>query len=96
MEVHGKRSPLNFLNKSLVKYLRKTSFLVRLQVLKMNSLTQFFKLLAKCLGNVVHDFWENCFRKPKPLIAAIRLISLNIAISKIHGPRHLCVPYFFT
>ena len=44
-----------------------------------------FKVFAKSLNNVVHNFWENCFRKPKLLLAANRLIYLNISMSKMHG-----------
>ena len=82
------RSSLKLLNKILEKYLRKSSFLVKLQVLKMNSFTRIFKVSAKSLSNLVHDFWENCFRTPKLLLAASRLIYLNTlkGISKIHGP----------
>ena len=54
--------------------------------------TFFFKVCGKSLSNLVHDFWENCFRKPKLLLAANRLISMNTDTSKIHGPRHPCVP----
>ena len=48
----------------------------------------FFKVFAESLSNLVHYFWENCFRKPKLLLAANRLIYLNISIgvSKFHGP----------
>ena len=46
----------------------------------MNSLTLFFKIFAKSLNNLVHDFWENCFRKPKRLLDANSLIYLNVSI----------------
>ena len=54
----------------------------------MNSFTHIFQIFAKSLNNLVHDFWEDYFRKPKLLLAANRLIYLNISmsISKIHGP----------
>ena len=47
----------------------------------------FFKVFAESLSNLVNYFWENCFRKPKLLLAANRLIYLNIliGISKFHG-----------
>ena len=48
-EVFSKRSPLNLLNKILAKYLRKTSFLVRLQILKMIYSHLFFQAFAKSL-----------------------------------------------
>ena len=54
----------------------------------MNSFTHVFQGFSLNLGNLVHDFLEDCFYKPKLLLAATRLIYLNIArsISKIHGP----------
>ena len=62
--------------------------MVQVQLLKTNSL--FFKVFAESLSNLVHDFWENCFRQQKLLLAANRLIYLNMSIgmSKYHGPRH--------
>ena len=47
----------------------------------------FLKVLVKSLCNLVHDFWEDCFRIPKLLLAANRLIYLNISIgiSKMYG-----------
>ena len=46
-------------------------------------------VFAKSLSNFVHGFLEDCLHKPKLLLAANRLIYLNISlsISKIHGPR---------
>ena len=41
-EVFCKRSPVKRLNKILEKYLRKTLFLVKSQVLKMNLFTHIF------------------------------------------------------
>ena len=79
-EVFCKRSPLKLLNKILEKYLGKSSFLVKLQVLKMNLFIRIFKVFAKSLSNLVHDFWENYFHKPKLLLAVNRLIYLNIDI----------------
>ena len=38
-EVFCERCPLKFLNKIFEKYLRKSSFLVKLHILKMNSFT---------------------------------------------------------
>ena len=54
----------------------------------MNSFTRIFQGFAESLANLVHDFWEDCFYKPKLLLAANRLIYLNISISisNIHGP----------
>ena len=42
-EVFRERKPLKLLNKIIDKYLRKSSFLVKLQVLKMNSFIRIFK-----------------------------------------------------
>ena len=72
--------------------------LVQLQALKINSSTCVFKVFAKDLSNLVHDFLEDCFPKPKRLLAANRLIYLNISIdlSKTHGsplPSHAIVFY---
>ena len=49
---------------------------------------------TKSLSNFVHDFQEDCFNKPKPLLVAKTLIYLNksISISKIHSPRPLRAP----
>ena len=60
----------------------------------MNSFTRIFQGFVKSFSNLVHDFWEDCFRKPKLLLAANRLICLNtsIDISKIHGPPHPRAP----
>ena len=44
----------------------------------MNSFTRVFQGFCLDLGNLVHDFWEDCFYKPKLLLAANRLIYLNI------------------
>ena len=46
------------------------------------------------LSNFVHDFWVDCFPKPKLLSGADRLIYLNISIgiSKINSPRPACAP----
>ena len=54
----------------------------------MNSFTHVFQGFSLNLGNLVHDFLEDCFYKPKLLLAATKLIYLNIAISisKIHSP----------
>ena len=58
----------------------------------------FFKVFPESLSNLVHDFWENYFRKPKLLLAANRLIYLNILIdvSKFHDPRHPRAQILFT
>ena len=55
----------------------------------MNSFKQFFMVFAKSLSNLFDNFWEDCFRKPKLLLAANKLTYLNISISisKIHGPQ---------
>ena len=49
----------------------------------MNSLHVFFKVFFLFMT------WEDCFYKPKLLLAANTLIYLNtsISISKVHGPR---------
>ena len=39
--------------------------------------TYFSRFLLKVLSNFVQDFWEDCFRKPKLLLAPNRLINLN-------------------
>ena len=56
----------------------------------MNSFTRIFQGFSS-LSNFVHDFWEDCFYKPKLLLAANRVIYLNISISisKIHDPQPL-------
>ena len=41
----------------------------------------FLKVFAKSLSNLVHDFSEDCFYKSKLLLAANRLIYLNMSIS---------------
>ena len=46
----------------------------------MNSFKRIFQEFAKSLSNLVHDFWEDCFHEPKLLLAANRLIHLNISI----------------
>ena len=68
-------------------------FLVKLQVPKMNSFTRISQVFAKSLSNLVHDFWEDYFYKPNLLLAANRLIYLDISISisKIYGIRPPCV-----
>ena len=73
------------------------SLLVKLQVLKWIHSHVFFKVFAKSLSNLVNDFWEDCFHKLKLLLAANRLIYLNISkvISNIHSPRPLRAPKFF-
>ena len=52
---------------------------MKLQVLKMNSFTRTFfaKIFAERFSNFIHDFCENCFRKPKLLLTSDRLICLN-------------------
>ena len=40
----------------------------------------FSRVFAKSLSNLVHDFWEDCFYKPKLLLAANRQIYLIISI----------------
>ena len=39
-----------------------------------------FKVFAKSLSNLVHEFWEDFFHKPQLLLAANRLIYFNIFI----------------
>ena len=89
-DVFCKRSLLKLSNKIFEKYLNESSFLVKLQVLKMNSFSRFFQGFYWKLGlsNLFLNFWEDCFRKLKLLFAANRLIYLNISmdISKINGP----------
>ena len=87
-EVFCERSPLKPLNKILEKYLRKSSFLVKVQLKWIYSYV-FSKVFAKSLSNLVYDIWKDCFPKPKLLLAANRLIYLNmsIGISKIHPPQ---------
>ena len=36
--------------------------------------TTYLLILQIVVSNIVHDFWEDCFRKPKLLLAADRLI----------------------
>ena len=47
-----------------------------------------FKVFAKSLSNLVHDFCEGFFSKQKLLLAVDRLIYVNVSIgiSKIHYP----------
>ena len=54
----------------------------------MNSFTLIFEGFAKSLSNLVYDFWEDCFYKPRLLLASNRLIYLNISIdiSKTYSP----------
>ena len=56
----------------------------------MNSSQVSFKVFPKSSSNLVYDFWEDCFPKPKLILAANRLINLNtsIGISKftVLGP----------
>ena len=54
--------------------------------------TYFSRFLSKSLSNLVHDFREDCFRKTKLLLAANRLIYLNILIGlwKIQSPAPSC------
>ena len=54
----------------------------------MNSLTSIFQDFTLNLSNIFYDFWEDCFYKPKLLLATNSLIYLNISISisKIDGP----------
>ena len=68
------------LNKILKKYLRKSSFSVKLHVLKMKSFTCVFKIFAISLSNLIHEFWEGCFPKPKLLLVVERLIGTNVSI----------------
>ena len=97
-EVFYQKSLLKPLNKILEKYLRKSSFLVKLNVLKMNSFTCVFKVFTIRLSNLIHEFWEGCFLKPKLLLVLDRLIYLNVSIgtSKIHFPRPPGASQFFT
>ena len=62
----------------------------------MDSFTHTFQDFTKSLSNLLNDVWENCFRKPKLLLAENRLIYLNISmgISKIYGPRPLACHSF--
>ena len=41
-----------------------------------------FKDFAKGLSNFVHDFWEDCFRKPELLLAANMLIYFNTSTNR--------------
>ena len=57
----------------------------------------FFKVFAKSLSNLAHDSWEDCFPKPKLLLAADnRPIYLNMppAKPKIHSSRSPRAPSF--
>ena len=40
----------------------------------------FFNMFSKSLSNLIHDFRKDCFPKPKLLLAANKLIYLNISI----------------
>ena len=43
----------------------------------MNLSTRIFHRYTKSLTKFVHDFLKNCFREPKLLLAANKLIFLN-------------------
>ena len=60
----------------------------------MISFTQIFKVFAKSLSNLVHDFWEDCFFKPKLLLAANRLICSNL-FKNSRFPAHSCATVFY-
>ena len=47
------------------------------QALKIIHSQVFFKDFAKSLSNFVHDFWKDCLRKPKLLLAPNMVIYLN-------------------
>ena len=53
----------------------------------------FFKVFAEHLSNLVHDFGENCCRKPKLLLAA-NYLNISIGISRSLAPS--CSIVFFT
>ena len=77
--IHGcilSKKPSKTFKQNPRKYLKK-SFLVQLQALQMNSFTRIFQSFAKSLENFVNDFWEDCFRKRKPLLTANSPIYLN-------------------
>ena len=76
--------------KKILKKIPRKEFIFSEAAPSKNEFTFFFKVFAESLSNLVHDFWENCFRKRKLLLAANRLIYLNISIgiSKFHSPRH--------
>ena len=80
--------PLKLLNKILEKILRKSLFLVTLHVSKRTYSHLFLKVFVKSLSNFIYDFWEDSFHKTKLLLAANRLIFLNMSlgISKVHVP----------
>ena len=75
-----KRSPLKLLNKILEKIPQGNFIFSKVTGPKNEFIHIFFNAFAKNLNNFVHDFWENSFRKPKLLLAANRLIYLNISI----------------
>ena len=59
--------------------IHKVEFIFSKVATSKNEFMYFFKVFAESLSNLVHDFWENCFRKPKLLLAANRLIYLNMS-----------------
>ena len=83
------RSPPKLLNKPLEKeYLRKIPkkkfIFIKVAGPKIEFIRKYFlKVFAKSLSNLVHDFWEDCCPNPKLLLAADRLIYLNISIGII-------------
>ena len=69
-----KRSPLKLLNKILEKITQKNFIFCKVTDSINEFIHIFFKVFAKSLSNLVQDFWENSFRKPKQLLAVNRLI----------------------
>ena len=85
-KVFCKTNPLKLLNKILEKYLP-VIFLVKLIILVADSknefvLTDFSRFLLLIMT------WEDCFCKPKLILAVNKLIYLDISISisKTRGP----------
>ena len=46
-------------------------------------------LIFQSSSNIVHDFWDNCFRKPELLLTTIRLILVEYINRYIKIPRSL-------
>ena len=52
----------------------------------IHSFTDIFQGFAKSLSNLVHDFSEDCFHKPRQLFAANNQIYVNISIGILTFP----------
>ena len=78
-----KKSSKNFKQNPWKKPKKKFIF-IKVAGIKNEFIRKYFlKVFSKSLSNLVHDFWEDCCPNPKLLLAADRLIYLNISIGII-------------